>query len=193
MRVEGFVLVLLGISCTTAKKGGLLIGQPTIIHPNQAPLLSMVPFSGQPPFNNPNLVFGSYPFNGGGYNIPGVFGAEGGLGWGLGGAGVMPGYADATRFGLPADYLLPKQTMDYWMTHQKDYRLPLYQGSHIANNGGFKGLRGRSLSRFRAVNPNPDPKVTLLNPLNHPNWFSPSALDPVLAPTFAPASQFTKP
>jgi hypothetical protein len=138
----------------------------------------------------------------------GAFGGAGGIGWGLEAGGVNPGFVDATRFEMPADYLLPKYSPEYWASHKNDLRLPIYQGSimlihlsitllcfitsppslrigsNIFVNGGFKGLRGRSLSRFRGANPFTDPKVMLFNPLNHPDWFFPNALDPNVPPYF---------
>ena len=104
----------------------------------------------------------------------------------VGATGVMPGFSDTTRFGLPADYLLPKLTPQSWNRMKNDMRIPLYQGSNIFMNGGFKGLRGRSLSRYLAANPVNDPKATLFNPLNHPEWFYPNYLDPIVAPYFIP-------
>jgi len=157
-----------------------------IVHPSLAPAVSMVAQSGL----SLEHAAQQFPFNGGGYNIPGVFGGSGGIGWGLGAAGSPPGYVDATRYGLPADYLLPKNSPAGWKKQAASIGIPLYQGSHIFSQGGFKGMRGPSLQRYKAVNPDfDDPKVTYLNPLNNPQWFFPNHMDPLVAPYHIPSSE----
>ena len=56
--------------------------------PNQAAAMGMIARSGL----SVEDAARSFPFNGGGYNVPGMFGGSGGIGWGLGGMGSPPGY-----------------------------------------------------------------------------------------------------
>eukprot|EP00300_Choanocystis_sp_HF-7_P033540 c45904_g1_i1.p1 GENE.c45904_g1_i1~~c45904_g1_i1.p1 ORF type:complete len:190 (+),score=17.55 c45904_g1_i1:22-570(+) len=164
-----FVALAMCAACVASEPVAYTIGQPLMLHPNLAPLLAAVPKQGASKSSMIPNIMTSYPFNSGGLTIPGAYGLSGGLGW-----GVTSGFPDPSQFGLPADYLLPKGSPEYWATHDNDYRTPLYQGSHVFLNGGLRGLRGRSLARYRWANPAMDPKMTTLHPLNHPEWFVPN-------------------